>query len=83
MRALIGLVTALVYRRCRRVPSLAHTSPTGVPEVPSRTTGTTTRALDRLERPRPGAIVAVTPRREKCGPGEMLDLKVVVIAAPD
>jgi hypothetical protein len=39
MGALTGLVTALVYRRCRRVPALAHTSPTDVCEIPSRATG--------------------------------------------
>ena len=77
--------TALVYRRGRRVSALAHTSTTGVPKFPRRATGTTTRrwALDRLEGPCPGAIVAVRPRRENNGPGETLNPEVVVIVAPD
>ena len=51
--------------------------------MPAAPLVSTTRALDRLERPRLGAIVAVTPRRENSGPGETPDMKVVGIAAPD
>jgi hypothetical protein len=37
----------------------------------------------RAWRTDPRAIVAVTPHRENSGTGEMPDLRVVVIAAPD
>ena len=40
-----------------------------------------TGGLGRTAPPR--AIVAVTPHRENSGTGEMPDLQVVVIAAPD
>jgi hypothetical protein len=63
MPALTVLVTALVTA-LQRVLALAGTSPTGVSESPATSLVSTTRALDRLERPRPGAIVAVTPRQE-------------------
>ena len=63
MPALTVLVTALVTA-LHRVLALAGTSPTGVSESPAASLVSTTGALDRLERPRPGAIVAVTPRQE-------------------
>ena len=69
-----------VRRRSRRWPTRRRQRRVRFPAAPLVST---TRALDRLERPRHRAIVAVTPCRENSGPGETPDLKVVVIAASD